>query len=109
MQRTRTMAAAAVAAASVAVGGALAEPPAGWPGTPGHAAEERAQYQSDWRGPKDVEEHRWLHRQHLRAYEEERAAEAARREALRAEKERGAEHPARRHAQRERHWRHDAP
>jgi hypothetical protein len=109
MHRTTTLAmaaAAAVAAVSTAAGGALAAPSAAWPGTAGHAAPEQAQYYSDWRGPRDIEEHRWLHRQRLRAYEEERVAEAARRKALRAEKER-AERRAWRHALRERYWRHD--
>lgn len=106
MRRTTAEAtmAAAIAAFLTAAGGALAAPPAGWPGLPGRAAAHRVQYHSDWRGPKDVEEHRWLHRQRLRAYEEERVAEAARRKAMRAEKEL-AERRAWRHALRERHWR----
>jgi hypothetical protein len=106
MRRTTKMA--AVAAVSTAVGGPPAAPSAGWPEVSGHAAAERVQYHSDWRGPRDVEEHRWLHREHLRAYEEERTAEAARREAKRVEAERGAERRAWWDAtRREQHWRHD--
>ena len=104
---TTTRAAAAVAAVSTAMGGAPAAPPADHrPAAPGYAAAGRVQYQPDWRGPRDVEEHRWLHRQHLRAYEEERAAEAVRRRASRPEKER-AERRAWWFAQHERHRRDD--
>ena len=101
MHRTATIA--AVAAVSAALGGAPAASSADRPDPPGHAAAERAEYHSDWRGPRDVEEHRWLHRQQLRAYEEERMAEAARRKASRGEKERAARR-AWWHAQREGHW-----
>jgi hypothetical protein len=106
MHLTTTMAAAAVAAVSTAVGGVPAASPARRPEIPGHAAAELVQYHSDWRGPRDVEEHRWLHLRQLRAYEEERAAEAARRKASRGEKERAARR-AWWDAQRERHWPHN--
>lgn len=106
MRRTTAKAtmAAAVAAFFTAASGALAAPSAVWPGTSGGAAAERIQYHPDWRGPRDIEEHRWLHRQRLRAYEEERAAEAARRKATRTEKEL-AERRVWRNALRERYWR----
>jgi hypothetical protein len=111
MLRT-TVASAAIAAVCAALGGALAAPLAGGPGGPGHAAAERVQYRSDWRGPRDIEEHRWLHREQLRAYEEERVAEAARREAKREAKRVEAERGAERRAwwdaaRRERPWRHN--
>lgn len=108
MHRTTTKAmaaAAAVAAVFAAAGGALGAPSAAWPARPGWgAAAEPVQYHSDWRGPKDVEEHRWLHRQRVRAYEEQRAAEAARRKTVRAEKE-VSERRSWPHALRERHGR----
>jgi hypothetical protein len=110
MRRTTLAAAATIAAVCTALGGALASPSAGWPAAPGHAAAERVQYHSDWRGPRDVEEHRWLHQQQRRAYEEGRVAETARREARRDARRVEAERGERRawwDARRERHWRHD--
>jgi hypothetical protein len=53
------------------------------PAAPGHAAAERVQYHSDWRGPRDVEEHRWLHGSNAGPTKKERVAETARREARR--------------------------